>query len=54
MLAQFWNKLGPEGAGALAGALEKMTGMQSLELVSGEGGCWEERFGGLSLPASAG
>jgi hypothetical protein len=34
------NDLGPEGAGKLAGALEKMTGMQTLDLVRrGGGGC---------------
>ena len=32
---QDWNELGPEGARALAGALEQMTGMQTLNLVSG-------------------
>ncbi len=28
------NAIGPEGAGVLAGALEKLTGMQELRLVS--------------------
>ena len=31
---QSFNGFGPEGARALAGALEKMTGMQTLDLVS--------------------
>ncbi len=35
MLAQESNELGPKGAEALAGALEKMTEMQTLGLVSG-------------------
>jgi hypothetical protein len=36
-LAQIANATGPEGAGALARALEKMTGLRKLEMVSGVG-----------------
>ncbi len=32
-ILQSYNKLGPEGAGKLAEALGRMTGMQSLDLV---------------------
>ncbi len=38
LLWQRINKIGPEGAGKLAGALEKMTGMQTLDLVRRQGG----------------
>ena len=37
-MPQHHNSLGPEGAGKLAGALEKMTDMQELSLVTREGG----------------
>ena len=35
---QYGNSLGPEGAGKLAGALEKMTNLQKLDLVTNKGG----------------
>jgi hypothetical protein len=42
--AQVNNALGPEGAKVLAGALEKMTSMQTLNLVSQrQGWCGEGR-----------
>ncbi len=34
-ITQQGNELGPKGAEKLAGALEKMTGMQALHLVRG-------------------
>ena len=37
MLTQVSNELGPEGVGALVGALEKMEGLQALNLVNGVG-----------------
>ena len=42
-ITQGGNDLGPTGAEKLAGALEKMTGMQTLYLVRGRG---EEAGGG--------
>ena len=37
-MPQDGNNLGPEGAGKLAGALEKMTNLQKLDLVTNKGG----------------
>ena len=37
-MPQSYNDLGPEGAGKLAGALEKMTNLQTLNLVTRGGG----------------
>ncbi len=37
-LVQANNNLGPDGAVVLAGALEKMTGLRKLNLVSKSGG----------------